>query len=87
MYCPDDIIGTIELGDSHKTIVWLEPRVTDNSGHVSLLYQSHSSGDSFQVDDTEVRYDFADLDGNKASCTFYVTLKLGKLNFHIAHRN
>ena len=83
-FCPDTITDTIELGLllMDKAVTWIEPRASDISGNVSLVSQSHLSGDHFMVGRTEVKYVFRDgfgNHGNEALCTFYVTLNTGEL--------
>ncbi|XP_072045211.1 hyalin-like isoform X2 [Amphiura filiformis] len=73
-YCPDDIIKTIEIGKEHRSISWAEPIVSDNSGNVSLSYQSHFSGNNFVAGNTSIMYVFVDGSGNSASCDFEITL-------------
>ncbi len=82
MFCPDDIDDTIEVGDKDKTITWLEPTVMDLSGVVTLLSQSHASGDLFAPGNTQIEYMFTDPSGNSASCDFELSLELGKLLFN-----
>ncbi|XP_072046539.1 hyalin-like [Amphiura filiformis] len=75
-FCPNDIRDTIEVGEEDRSISWVEPRASDISGNVSLLSQSHSSGDNFKPGKTEIIYTFADEGGNSASCNFEINLNL-----------
>ncbi|XP_072046397.1 hyalin-like [Amphiura filiformis] len=72
--CPNDISETTAIGNVHKRIFWSEPKTFDNSGHVSLAFQSHHSGGYFTVGRTDVSYLFTDGTGNMASCNFSITL-------------
>ncbi|XP_072045668.1 hyalin-like isoform X2 [Amphiura filiformis] len=72
--CSSDISETIELGDVYKMIYWPEPEAFDNSKNVSLVFQSHYSGDYFKEGRTDVSYVFTDGSGNMASCNFSITL-------------
>ena len=55
-------------------VSWVEPYATDNSGSQTLT-SSHSPGSSFVIGHTPVVYTSVDLNGNKATKTFYVDIK------------
>ena len=57
---------------------WTEPQASDLSGRVTLVSQTHLSGDFFMEGGTEVNYTFIDGSENAASCRFYVTLTSGE---------
>ncbi|XP_072044883.1 uncharacterized protein [Amphiura filiformis] len=75
-FCPDDISETMEIGDGNRSISWIEPRASDISGNVTLITQTHTSGDHFKPGKTRITYVFADGDGNSASCEFDIILTL-----------
>ncbi|XP_072046102.1 hyalin-like [Amphiura filiformis] len=72
--CPNDINEEVEFGNEYSRIFWSDPNVFDNSGNVSLSFQSHLSGSTFRTGRTEVGYLFTDSAGNQASCNFSVML-------------
>ena len=78
LHCPDDIEDTIQLGGIHRTIKWTEPEALDISNNVSLIFQSHSSGDNFSLGTTDVSYTFVDESGNTEFCNFTIILSSGK---------
>ncbi|XP_072046393.1 hyalin-like [Amphiura filiformis] len=80
--CSSDQSDTIELGDVHKRVYWLEPEALDNSENVSLAFRSHRSGDHFTMGRTDVSYLFTDGSGNMAYCNFSITLITGKNQLH-----
>ena len=75
MKCPS--FGIVETSDSATTVSWVEPTAVDDSGNVTLLMKTHSSGDTFPVGLTTVIYVFADSSNNIASCTFVVRVSRG----------
>ena len=77
-FCPSDVIKQVELGISSISVRWRPPSAIDISGNVSLVFQSHFSGDGFGVGSTVVTYTFADSSDNEASCIFVVTIQEGK---------
>ncbi|XP_072046098.1 hyalin-like [Amphiura filiformis] len=72
--CPDDIRENIEMGTMSKQVFWIEPTAADLSGNVSMMSQSHYSGEYFGAAKTEVKYTFEDVYSNSAICAFYVIL-------------
>lgn len=70
---PDTIVLILQSGQTSVTANWVEPLVTDNSGTVTLLRQSHFSGASrFSVGRTAVEYLYSDPAGNQLTVTFDV---------------
>lgn len=69
--CPKDIYDT---SDTAKAVTWVEPTFSDNV-KVTKVDKSHNSGDTFQLLETNVRYEVQDAKGNRNSCQFKVTLK------------
>lgn len=72
--CPGNIFEQVPLGTPGTVITWTEPQVSDNSGIVNLVSQSHTSGSFFVVGTTPVIYVFADPSNNEAECSFSVTV-------------
>ncbi|XP_071823803.1 uncharacterized protein [Apostichopus japonicus] len=69
----DTIVLILQSGQTSVTANWVEPVVTDNSGTVTLLRQSHFSGASrFSVGRTAVEYLYSDPAGNQLTVTFDV---------------
>ena len=78
--CPSSEINSKIMGasDIATTVSWIEPSASDESGNVTLIVKTHSSGQMFKVGSTTVMYMFADSSNNIASCTFGVTVSRGK---------
>ena len=76
--CPQDIEDSNEVGHMSQQVFWTEPHASDLSGNVSLVSQSHTSGDFFGFGKTEVTYTFSDETGNLAVCKFQISLTPGK---------
>ena len=74
-YCPSEI--TIDDATTTEVRVnWQEPKVTDNSGVDPVVYSNKQSGQYFDVPGSyEVLYTAKDESGNKATCSFRITLK------------
>ncbi|XP_072046224.1 uncharacterized protein [Amphiura filiformis] len=73
--CPSNIIMVMELGTANIPVYWSTPTVIDLSGKVSIVSQSHNSGERFRRGKHNVTYSFADGSGNIALCTFSVTVE------------
>ena len=76
--CSQDINKSIELGLTRKQVFWTEPHASDLSGNVSLVSQSHTSGDFYEFVKTEITYTLSDETGNLAVCKFQILLTPGK---------
>ena len=88
MSCPSTEITSkiTDNSDSAATVMtvsWIEPTAVDESGNVTLLVKTHSSGQIFKVGSTTVMYLFADSSNNIASCSFDVTVTLRKCIFFL----
>ena len=80
--CINDIVRTIELGQSGVQVFFTEPTASDVSGQVNLISRTASPGDTFAVGVTTVTYVFVDGSGNQAApCTFTVTVNTGTSHF------
>lgn len=71
--CPENIQEETTLELQSCLATWTDPIVSDNSGIVSRLSQSHQSGSQFPPGTTTVMYTYGDPTGNTAVCTFTVT--------------
>lgn len=72
---PNTIVQTLPLGQDTVTVTWMEPVVTDDSGLVVLIDQSHMSGISlFGVGTTRVSYTYIDGSGNIRVVEFNVII-------------
>ena len=78
--CPRNIVEEINVGTGGATINWQAPTMTDNSGSVSLISQSHTSGALFPPGMTRVEYVYEDAAGNRAVCSFTITIIEGMLS-------
>ena len=72
--CLEDFIEETPLGSPGKTVIWVEPSATDNSGSAILTSRTHAPGQFFTVGLTTITYVFADPTGNEAVCSFDVTV-------------
>ncbi|XP_071819452.1 uncharacterized protein [Apostichopus japonicus] len=71
---PEDITRTVPIGSPGTVVTWPEPQVSDNSGIVNLVSQSHTSGSFFPVGTTEVTYTYADPSNNRVMVSFDVNV-------------
>ncbi|KAJ8039386.1 Hyalin [Holothuria leucospilota] len=76
----NDITESAPGGSGGVSVNFTEPIATDNSGTVTLLFQSASPGDFFMTGTTEVTYSYVDPSGNPAQCVFKVAVIEGKMN-------
>ncbi|XP_071797495.1 uncharacterized protein [Asterias amurensis] len=72
--CPSKVNDTIRLGTPGVHLNFDVPRATDESGTVKMVTASHLPGEVFAGGRTPVTYVFEDLAGNRAVCTFFVTV-------------
>ncbi|XP_072026259.1 hyalin-like [Amphiura filiformis] len=68
-----NIYATTSIGFAYANVTWIEPTVTDNSGHVTLA-SNFQPGDKFYIGDTRVTYNATDPDGNSAGISFVVSV-------------
>ena len=59
-------------------MTWTVPQVSDDCSQVTLVSQSHNSGDQFNVGTTQVTYRYQDTARNIVQCGFLVTIGEGK---------
>lgn len=71
---------TDQLSD---TVFWPKPIAEDNSLFVEVA-STHKEDEMFGVGVTMVNYTAVDKSGNKAVCSFSVTITLGELNLRRA---
>ncbi|PIK38295.1 putative hyalin [Apostichopus japonicus] len=73
--CPTSGVAvTVELGETSGPAFWQAITATDLSNVVDLVSQTNAPGDSFMLGTTTVMYIFADASGNRATCSFTVTV-------------
>ena len=73
--CPTTLSFVVPFGTPSRTVIWEEPTATDDSGAMpTLIARSHQPGDSFPVGTTQVVYTFTDASGNRAMCSFSITV-------------
>ena len=71
--CPLDV--ALQKADhATMTVTWETPSATDLSGYVTIMSQSHSPGDEFDVGMHNVTYAFGDDSGNVAYCAFKISV-------------
>ncbi len=81
--CTDDIVPPVLSGcpsninltttGTSATATWTAPKATDNCGTPTIT-STASSGASFNIGTTTVTYTATDAKGNKATCSFTVTV-------------
>ncbi|KAJ8020442.1 Hyalin [Holothuria leucospilota] len=69
--CPGDIVVTISNEFSSSLVSWVEPSTEEDD---VTIERSHDSGSLFTLGDTLVTYNFTDLEGLSAMCTFVVSI-------------
>ena len=78
--CPADMILQAPLGSPGAVVTWMELTVSDNSqSPPTLLGQTHNSGDVFGPGMTTVTYTYGDASSNIGTCSFLVTVNMGKV--------
>ena len=71
--CPNSDTYPVSCRVPARTVNWIPPTATDNSGGIPAVTTTHQPGESFPVGTTPVVYTFTDSEGNSAQCTFTVT--------------
>ena len=71
--CPNSDTYPVSCGIPARSVTWIPPTATDNSGGIPAVSSSHQPGASFPVGTTPVVYTFTDSAGNSAQCAFTVT--------------
>ena len=71
--CPPSISINVAPNSCANTATWIAPTATDNCPGL-VMTSSHNPGASFPVGNTIVSYLAADASGNKAVCSFTVTV-------------
>lgn len=76
--CPTSFEIRLAPGEGSREVWWSEPKFSDN---VKLQYvqQSHSPGHALSRGNHHVSYVAGDAEGNKARCSFTITVH-GKWN-------
>ena len=74
--CPLDI-ALQKVNHAPLKVTWEAPSATDLFGNVTLMSQSHSPGDEFDVGIHNVTYAFTDDSGNVAYCVFGISVVEG----------
>ena len=72
--CPSDIHTTLATGALSVNVSWIEPTAEDASQNVTLLFKTHTPGQSFGIGTTSVIYQFADASNKIAVCHFCVNV-------------
>ena len=72
--CPNSDTYPVSCRVPARTVTWIPPTATDNSGGIPAVSSTHQPGDSFPVGSTPVTYTFIDAAGNQAQCMFTVNV-------------
>ncbi|PIK41660.1 hypothetical protein BSL78_21491, partial [Apostichopus japonicus] len=79
--CPTQgVTVTANAGDDFAFVTWPDLIVNDNSGHVNLISSNGAPG-NYPVGSRNVRYVYADANGQSATCSFVVTVNEGNYYF------
>lgn len=70
--CPSNI-SVSPTANCKAVVTWTAPAATDNCG-VATTTSTHTSGSEFSVGSTTVIYTATDIYGNRATCSFIVTV-------------
>lgn len=70
--CPDNMVFYATECSSSALLTWIEPKATDNSGHVSISYPAIRPPVNLGIGLYSVLYSAIDNSGNRANCTFIV---------------
>ena len=71
--CPANVVVTAAANDCTPVVTWMAPVGADNCSFT--LTSTAASGSRFPVGTTPVTYTATDASGNKATCSFMVTVK------------
>lgn len=71
--CPTSFEIRLNSGESSREIWWSEPKFTDNV-KVHSVQNSHSPGIHLSRGNHYITYLAGDAEGNKARCTFTITI-------------
>ena len=73
--CPANITRNVDPGICGAIVNYATPTATDNSGSATITLKSGpASGSLFPVGLTTVTFESTDIEGNKAECSFTVTV-------------
>ena len=75
--CPFRVGGTALPGEDGVIATWTEPTATDDSGEPVKVARSHAPFTRFPLGPTRVVYYFTDSSGNRANCSFTVSIVTG----------
>ena len=78
IYCPENQLVMASERSSMVAVTWKNPNATDDSGHHPEVSCNRLSGTNFTVGVTTVTCEAVDRNGNKAACSFNITI-IGKL--------
>ena len=70
--CPGIQTANTEPTQANATVVWSDPQVIDNSGHLPTVTCNVESGSQFEIGETEVICQAVDVGGNRGACSFNV---------------
>ena len=74
--CPQDTVVSTGLDSCARRVFWVTPQAFDNCDTTILFPTTTTpSGSIFQLGKTTVTYQSTDASGNKAVCTFLITVK------------
>ncbi|XP_038052541.1 uncharacterized protein LOC119725269 isoform X4 [Patiria miniata] len=74
LQCPSDVFKSTLAGSDMGTASWSPVTATDNSGVMSTIVASHTSGQMFTLGEHTVEFTGMDPYGNVGRCNFTVTI-------------
>ncbi|XP_072033451.1 uncharacterized protein [Amphiura filiformis] len=89
LQCPRSLEVIATEGTTNAVVTWNPPLVEDNSGEtvIPIIINGASSGSTFPEGSTSVTFEARDSTGNKGSCTFSVTVRVGRCKYLVPQDN
>ncbi|WP_254094638.1 HYR domain-containing protein [Dawidia soli] len=72
--CPGNITAAASDTECGASVRWTPPTASDNCAGIVNLSATHAPGDLFAVGTTIVTYTATDISGNRATCSFTITV-------------
>ena len=84
--CPSNMVFYASECSSRALVTWIEPKATDNSGHVSISYPATRPPVNLSIGLYNVLYSAIDSSGNQANCTFIAQVASESLHLIVQTR-
>ncbi|XP_038076283.1 basement membrane-specific heparan sulfate proteoglycan core protein-like isoform X2 [Patiria miniata] len=73
--CPFSVGGFALPGQNEGVATWTEPTASDDSGEPVRISRTHAPNTRFPIGRSRVTYYFTDTSGNRAECSFIVSIQ------------